>query len=82
MIARHRTYTKISGCAFGRGMEDNIRNLYRFIAYNYQQNDELFFFKARPSIRSCAALSSKSLAVIRIRCGVPLITLQQPELNP
>jgi len=35
---------KITGGAFGSGIEDNIRNLYRSIVYNYEQGDELFFF--------------------------------------
>jgi uncharacterized protein (DUF2235 family) len=35
---------KYTGGAFGRGIEDNVRNLYRFIVYNYESGDELFFF--------------------------------------
>jgi uncharacterized protein (DUF2235 family) len=35
---------RLTGGAFGRGIEDNIRNLYRFIVYNYEPGDELFFF--------------------------------------
>jgi len=35
---------KMTGGAFGRGMEDNVRNLYRSIVYNYVPGDELFFF--------------------------------------
>ena len=35
---------KFSGGAFGRGIEDNIRSLYRSILYNFEQGDELFFF--------------------------------------
>lgn len=35
---------RLTGGAFGRGIEDNIRNLYRSILYNYESNDELFFF--------------------------------------
>ena len=35
---------RLTGGAFGRGIENNIRNLYRFIVYNYQPGDELFFF--------------------------------------
>jgi uncharacterized protein (DUF2235 family) len=35
---------RLTGGAFGRGMEGNIRNLYRFILYNYEHDDELFFF--------------------------------------
>jgi uncharacterized protein (DUF2235 family) len=35
---------KFSGGAFGRGIEENIRQLYRFIVYNYHPGDELYFF--------------------------------------
>ncbi|HJU43818.1 MAG TPA: DUF2235 domain-containing protein [Vicinamibacterales bacterium] len=35
---------KVSGGAFGHGMERNIRELYRAIVYNHEPNDELFFF--------------------------------------
>jgi uncharacterized protein (DUF2235 family) len=35
---------KFTGGAFGHGVEDNVRNLYRFIVYNYEPNDELYFF--------------------------------------
>jgi len=35
---------KWTGGAFGRGMERNVRSLYRFLVYNYEPNDELYFF--------------------------------------
>ncbi len=35
---------KLTGGAFGDGIEDNVRNLYRFIVYNYEPGDEIFFF--------------------------------------
>jgi len=35
---------RFTGGAFGRGIEDNIRTLYRNIVYNYQPGDELYFF--------------------------------------
>lgn len=35
---------RITGGAFGKGMEENIRNLYRFIVYNYQAGDEIYLF--------------------------------------
>jgi uncharacterized protein (DUF2235 family) len=34
----------VTGGAFGHGIEENVRNLYRFIVYNYAPGDELFFF--------------------------------------
>jgi uncharacterized protein (DUF2235 family) len=35
---------QVTGGAFGSGIEDNVRNLYRFIVYNFEPNDELFLF--------------------------------------
>jgi uncharacterized protein (DUF2235 family) len=35
---------KMTGGAFGHGIEENIRNLYRAIVYNYMSGDELYFF--------------------------------------
>ncbi|MDB4875579.1 MAG: hypothetical protein JWM41_2025 [Gemmatimonadetes bacterium] len=35
---------KYSGGAFGDGIENNVRDLYRSIVYNYEDGDELYFF--------------------------------------
>jgi uncharacterized protein (DUF2235 family) len=35
---------KVTGGAFGTGIEDNIRVLYRFLVYNWQPGDEIFLF--------------------------------------
>lgn len=35
---------RLTDGAFGSGMEDNIRALYRFIVYNHEPGDQLFFF--------------------------------------
>ncbi len=35
---------RFTGGAFGHGIEDNVRALYRFLVYNYEPNDELYFF--------------------------------------
>lgn len=35
---------KFTGGAFGKGMAENIANLYRFIVYNYEKDDQLYFF--------------------------------------
>ena len=35
---------KFTGGAFGRGIEHNIREIYRFIVYNFEPGDELYFF--------------------------------------
>ena len=33
----------LTGGAFGEGIEANIRELYRFLVYNYEPGDELYF---------------------------------------
>ncbi|SRR6266404_1978470 len=35
---------KWTGGAFGRGMEKNVRSLYRFLVYNYEPGDEIYLF--------------------------------------
>jgi uncharacterized protein (DUF2235 family) len=35
---------RFTGGAFGRGIEGNIREIYRFLVYNYEPDDELYFF--------------------------------------
>src|SRR5205814_2272123 len=35
---------EFTGGAFGKGIELNVRQLYRFIVYNYEPGDELYFF--------------------------------------
>lgn len=35
---------RFTGGAFGQGIEANIRDLYRFILYNHESDDELYFF--------------------------------------
>jgi uncharacterized protein (DUF2235 family) len=52
----------VTGGAFGRGMENNIRTLYRFIVYNYEPNDELYLFgfsRGAFTVRSLAGFMSK-----------------------
>jgi uncharacterized protein (DUF2235 family) len=35
---------KITGGAFGEGLDGNVRDCYRFLAQNYNDDDELYFF--------------------------------------
>lgn len=35
---------KVTGGAFGRGMEQNVRALYRFLVFNFEPDDELYLF--------------------------------------
>ena len=52
----------LTGGAFGHGMEANIRALYRFIVYNFEPGDELYFFgfsRGAFTVRSLAGFMSK-----------------------
>lgn len=35
---------QLTGGAFGDGMELNVRDLYRFLVYNYEEGDQIFLF--------------------------------------
>ncbi|HMM68434.1 MAG TPA: DUF2235 domain-containing protein [Dokdonella sp.] len=35
---------KVTGGAFGRGIERNVRDIYRFLSYNFEQGDEIYLF--------------------------------------
>ena len=35
---------KVTGGAFGRGIEHNVRDIYRFLIYNYEAGDEIYLF--------------------------------------
>lgn len=53
---------KFTGGAFGRGIERNIRELYRFIVFNYTPGDELYFFgfsRGAFTVRSLAGFMKK-----------------------
>lgn len=53
---------KLTGGAFGDGMEENVRNLYRSIVYNFEDGDELFFFgfsRGAFTVRTLAGLLNK-----------------------
>ncbi|MDH5547993.1 MAG: DUF2235 domain-containing protein [Gammaproteobacteria bacterium] len=56
---------RFTGGAFGHGIEENIRNLYRFIVYNYEQDDELYFFGF-----SRGAFTVRSLAGFMYKIGL------------
>jgi len=53
---------QVTGGAFGHGIEENIRSLYRFIVYNYQPGDQLYFFgfsRGAFTVRSLAGFINK-----------------------
>lgn len=43
-VGTERGLDKWTGGAFGRGMAHNVRALYRFLVYNYESEDEVYFF--------------------------------------
>jgi uncharacterized protein (DUF2235 family) len=52
---------KITGGAFGAGIENNIRNLYRSIVYNFESGDEIYMFgssRGAFTVRSLAGFMS------------------------
>jgi uncharacterized protein (DUF2235 family) len=53
---------KVTGGAFGEGIEANIRALYRFILYNYVDGDELYLFgfsRGAFTVRTLAGFMNK-----------------------
>jgi hypothetical protein len=56
---------KVTGGAFGSGIEDSIRNIYRFIVYNYEAGDELYLFGF-----SRGAFTVRTLAGLIADCGL------------
>ncbi|TAH35503.1 MAG: DUF2235 domain-containing protein [Planctomycetota bacterium] len=56
---------RISGGAFGEGLESNIHDAYRFLVANYEPNDQLFLFGF-----SRGAFTARSLAGMIRKCGI------------
>ncbi len=56
---------RLTGGAFGHGMQDNIRALYRFILYNHEPGDKLYLFGF-----SRGAFTVRSLAGFMHRYGL------------
>lgn len=56
---------KITGGAFGKGIEENIRNLYRSIVYNFEPGDEIYMFGF-----SRGAFTVRSLAGFMYKVGL------------
>jgi len=56
---------RISGGAFGDGLEDNIHDAYRFLVANYEEGDELFLFGF-----SRGAFTARSLVGMVRKCGI------------
>lgn len=58
-------WSKIIGGATGKGIDENILDAYKFIAWNYEPGDELFIFGF-----SRGAYTARSLAGLIRNCGI------------
>ena len=56
---------RITGGAFGKGVDDNIFNAYRFLIANYEPDDEIFLFGF-----SRGAFTARSIAGMIRKCGI------------
>lgn len=56
---------KFTGGAFGRGVDDNIFDAYRFLVANYEPDDQLFLFGF-----SRGAFTARSIAGMIRKCGI------------
>lgn len=62
-VGTHDGADKLFGGAFGRGLDRNIRDCYRFLVQNYTPGDELYFFgfsRGAYTVRSLAGLIRNS----------------------
>ena len=56
---------KLTGGAFGKGLDDNLYAAYRFLMLNYEPGDEIFLFGF-----SRGAYTARSLAGMVRKCGI------------
>lgn len=56
---------KLTGGAFGQGLEDNLFAAYRFLMFNYEPEDEIYLFGF-----SRGAYTARSLAGMVRKCGI------------
>ena len=56
---------KLTGGAFGKGLDDNLYAAYRFLVLNYEEGDEVFLFGF-----SRGAYTARSLAGMVRKCGI------------
>src|SRR5690606_19012552 len=64
-VGTGQSIDKLTGGAFGHGLEDNIFSAYRFLAFNYLPEDEIFLFGF-----SRGAYTARSLAGMIRKCGI------------
>src|SRR4051794_15729135 len=58
-------WQRLRGGAFGLGVDDNIREGYRFVSENHRPGDEIYLFGY-----SRGAFTARSLAGMITRCGI------------
>jgi uncharacterized protein (DUF2235 family) len=58
-------WSRLIGGATGKGIDDNIKDIYKFIVWNYEPGDELFLFGF-----SRGAYTARSLAGLIRNCGI------------
>ena len=64
-VGTGNTLDRITGGAFGRGVDDNIFDAYRFLVANYEPGDQLFLFGF-----SRGAFTARSIAGMIRKCGI------------
>lgn len=64
-VGTGNTIDRLTGGAFGRGLEDNIYAAYLFLMFNYEPGDEIFLFGF-----SRGAFTVRSLAGMIRKCGI------------
>lgn len=64
-VGTGNTLDRLSGGAFGGGLEDNIHDAYRFLVANYEEGDDIFLFGF-----SRGAFTVRSIAGMIRNCGI------------
>lgn len=64
-VGTGNTLDRITGGAFGGGLEENIHDAYRFLIANYEEGDEIFLFGF-----SRGAFTARSIAGMVRNCGI------------
>jgi uncharacterized protein (DUF2235 family) len=64
-VGTGNTLDRFTGGAFGRGVEDNIFDAYRFLIANYEPDDEIYLFGF-----SRGAFTARSIGGMIRKCGI------------
>lgn len=64
-VGTGNNFDRITGGAFGEGLEENIHEAYRFLIFNYEPGDEIFIFGF-----SRGAFTARSLGGMIRKCGI------------